>query len=79
MVNRGDGPKTTGKHCPEGWPFHQVPGPNFKGTGVESGAADSNYYNWLDKYDSLGAGKNVPIAMIDTFHRWSSAHAMTCR
>jgi hypothetical protein len=56
-----NGPNATGKHCPEGWSFYQVPGPNFKGN-PESGAADSNYYNWVDKYDTLGAGKNVPIA-----------------
>ncbi|MSO30223.1 MAG: carboxypeptidase regulatory-like domain-containing protein [Acidobacteria bacterium] len=56
-----NGPNATGKHCPEGWAFYQVPGPNFKGN-PESGAADSNYYNWVDKYDTLGAGKNVPIA-----------------
>ena len=56
-----NGPNATGKHCPEGWSFYTVPGPNFKGN-PESGAADANYYNWVDKYDSLGAGKNVPIA-----------------
>jgi hypothetical protein len=57
-----NGPNATGKHCPEGWSFYPVPGPNFKGTSPESAAADSNYYNWVDKYDTLGAGRNVPIA-----------------
>ena len=56
-----NGPNATGKHCPEGWTFHQVPGPNFKNN-PESAAADSNYYNWVDKYDTLGLGRNVPIA-----------------
>ncbi len=56
-----NGPNATGKHCPEGWAFYPVPGPNFKGN-PESAAADSNYYNWVDKYDTLGLGKNVPIA-----------------
>jgi hypothetical protein len=57
-----NGPKATGKHCNEGWTFYPVPGPNFKGNSPESASADSNYYNWVDKYDTLGAGKNVPIA-----------------
>ena len=56
-----NGPKATGKHCPEGWAFYTVPGPNFKGN-PESAAADANYYAWVDKYDTLGLGKNVPIA-----------------
>jgi len=56
-----NGPKATGQHCPEGWSFNAVPGPNFKGN-AESAAADSNYYAWVDKYDTLGLGKNTPIA-----------------
>ena len=56
-----NGPKATGEHCDEGWTFYPVPGPNFKGN-AESAAADSNYYTWVDKYDTLGLGKNVPIA-----------------
>jgi hypothetical protein len=51
----------SGNSCPEGWTFHTVPGPNFKGD-VVTGAADSNYYNWSDKYNSLGLGDNVQIA-----------------
>ena len=56
-----NGPAATGRHCPEGWAFYPVPGPNFKGT-PEAAAADSNYYNWVDKYDTLGLGRNIPIA-----------------
>ncbi len=26
------------------------------------GSADTNYYNWVDQFDSLGMGKNVPVA-----------------
>jgi hypothetical protein len=26
-----NGPKATGDHCPEGWTFHQYPGPGFRG------------------------------------------------
>jgi hypothetical protein len=57
-----NGPKAAaGRQCDEGWTFYPVPGPNFKGN-PESAAADSNYYNWVDKYDSFGLGKNIPIA-----------------
>jgi Carboxypeptidase regulatory-like domain len=51
----------SGNACPEGWTFYAVPGPNFKGD-VVSAAADSNYYNWSDKFNSLGLGENVQIA-----------------
>ena len=51
----------TGNACPEGWSFYTVPGPNFRGDTVAA-AADSNYYNWSDKHNSLGLGENVQIA-----------------
>jgi hypothetical protein len=51
----------SGNACPEGWTFYPVPGPNFKGD-VVTAAADSNYYNWSDKFNSLGLGENVQIA-----------------
>jgi hypothetical protein len=57
-----NGPEAAkGNMCPEGWTFYKVPGPNFKGD-VMTAAADSNYYNWSDKYNSLGMGENVQIA-----------------
>src|SRR6195256_6558264 len=31
-----NGPKATGDHCPEGWTFHQYPGPGFEGIGENS-------------------------------------------
>ncbi len=31
-----NGPKATGDHCPEGWSFHQYPGPGFQGIGPNS-------------------------------------------
>jgi hypothetical protein len=55
-----NGPTATGQQCPEGWALYPVPGPSFKGT--ESGSADSNYYDWVDQFDTFGMGKNVPIA-----------------
>jgi hypothetical protein len=56
-----NGPKATGQQCPEGWTLHPMPGPQFKGV-TDSGSADSNYYDWVDRFDTLGLGKNIPIA-----------------
>ncbi len=56
-----NGPTATGQQCPEGWRFTLVPGPNFKGD-PEATRADSNYYDWIDLHDTLGLGKNVPVA-----------------
>ena len=50
----------TGQHCPEGWTLHQLPGPNYKGA-VENGSAESAYYDFVDRFDMLGVGKDVPI------------------
>ena len=56
-----NGPKATGQQCPEGWTLYQTPGPNFEGAQT-AGNADSHYYDWVDQYDTLGLGKNTPIA-----------------
>jgi hypothetical protein len=29
---------------------------------TDSGSADASYYNWVDQFDTLGLGKNTPIA-----------------
>ncbi|OFW36510.1 MAG: hypothetical protein A3F70_14600 [Acidobacteria bacterium RIFCSPLOWO2_12_FULL_67_14] len=55
------GPTATGQHCPEGWTLHLTPGPRFKGVTDEANA-DMLYYNWVDQFDTLGLGRNVPIA-----------------
>ena len=55
-----NGPAATGQHCPEGWTLHPAPGPQMKGTSL-SGSADFSYYNWVDQFDTLGLGPNVPI------------------
>jgi len=57
-----NGPTATGQHCPEGWTLYRTPGPSFKGVSDLVGCADENYYNWVDQFDSLGMGKNVPVA-----------------
>jgi hypothetical protein len=51
----------TGKHCPEGWTLYQFPGPQFKGV-TDPGSAEHAYYVWVDRYNTLGLGPNVPIA-----------------
>jgi hypothetical protein len=55
-----NGPTATGQQCPEGWTLYPLPGPTFQGTNVP---ADSNYYAWVDQFDTFGLGKNVPIAI----------------
>jgi hypothetical protein len=50
-----------GRHCPEGWTLYQFPGPQFEGLN-EPGAVQSSYYTWVDQFDILGLGKNVPMA-----------------
>jgi hypothetical protein len=56
-----NGPTATGQQCPEGWTLYPSPGPNFKNV-TDSGSADSHYYDWVDQFDTLGLGKNTPIA-----------------
>jgi len=56
-----NGPTATGQHCLEGWTLYAFPGPNYKGA-VDSASADSAYYNFVDRFDLLGLGRNVPLA-----------------
>ncbi len=55
-----NGPKATGQHCPEGWTFYPEPLPQMKGV-TASGSAEASYYTWVDQFDTLGLGPNVPI------------------
>ena len=55
-----NGPKATGDHCPEGWTFHQYPGPGFQGIGENS--AESSYYTWVDQHNTFGLGNDVPMS-----------------
>ena len=56
-----NGPEATGQHCAEGWTLYPTPGPQMEGV-TDSGSADYHYYNWVDQFDTLGLGPNVPIA-----------------
>jgi hypothetical protein len=55
-----NGPKALGDHCPEGWTFHQYPGPGFDGIGPNS--AESSYYSWVDQHNTFGLGRDVPMS-----------------
>ena len=55
-----NGSKATGRQCPEGWVLYPTSGPKFKNAS-DSGSADSHYYVWVDQFDTLGLGKNIPI------------------
>lgn len=56
-----NGPDALGKHCAEGWTLYRTPGPQMKNVAA-AGNADFHYYLWVDQFDTLGLGKNVPIA-----------------
>ena len=55
------GPTATGPHCPEGWTLYDMPGPKMQGVEGNVGA-DFHYYSWVDQYNTLGMGENIPIA-----------------
>jgi hypothetical protein len=55
-----NGPTATGQHCPEGWTFWPEPLPQLQGV-ADSGSAEGSYYTWVDQFDALGLGANVPI------------------
>jgi hypothetical protein len=56
-----NGPKATGQHCAEGWTLYLTPGPKFRGV-TDDANVDHLYYNWVDQFDALGLGENVPLA-----------------
>jgi len=50
-----------GQHCVEGWTLYDVPGPQMKNI-PDGGSADFLYGNWVDQFNTLGLGANVPLA-----------------
>ncbi len=60
-----NGPKATGNHCPEGWTFHQYPGPGFRDIGTNS--AEASYYTWVDQHNAVGLGRDVPISTANLY------------
>ena len=57
-----NGPTATGPHCPEGWTFYQFPGPQLRDV-KDPGSAEASYYTWVDRSNTFGLGRNIPIAM----------------
>ena len=55
-----NGPQATGQHCPEGWTLYAEPLPQFKNV-TDPGSAEGSYYTWVDQFDTLGLGANMPI------------------
>ena len=55
-----NGPAATGQHCPEGWTFHAEPLPQL-GNVTSPGSGEGSYYTWVDQFNTLGLGENVPI------------------
>ncbi|MBI3527504.1 MAG: carboxypeptidase regulatory-like domain-containing protein [Betaproteobacteria bacterium] len=55
----------TRRHCPEGWTLVRLPGPQFRDV-HDDGSAEASYYVWVDWFNTLGLGENVPIATGNT-------------
>jgi hypothetical protein len=55
-----NGPTATGQHCPEGWTFYAEPLPQL-GNVTSPGSGEGSYYTWVDQFNTLGLGENVPI------------------
>lgn len=75
-----NGPGATGKHCPEGWTLHRLPGPGF--VDLPEHSVESSYYTWVDQHDTLGLGANVPIVtgnLFDGVHAWVDGGFLTLR
>ncbi|MGD9571878.1 MAG: hypothetical protein AB7V62_08350 [Thermoleophilia bacterium] len=52
-----------GDQCAEGWTYYKSPGPGVDlGPGAENdNSADMHYYVWVDKFNTLGAGKDAVV------------------
>jgi hypothetical protein len=75
-----NGPKATGKQCPEGWTLHPLPGPAF--SNHPGFSAESSYYTWVDQHDTAGLGANVPIAtgnLSDGLHAFVDGQMVTLK
>ncbi|MFM1886970.1 MAG: hypothetical protein RL026_2127 [Pseudomonadota bacterium] len=75
-----NGPAATGDHCPEGWTLHALPGPGF--ADLPQFSVESSYYTWVDQHDTLGLGKDVPIAtgnLFDGVHARVAGRMVTLR
>ena len=55
-----NGRTATGQHCPEGWSFYAEPLPQL-GNVTSAGSGEGSYYTWVDQFNTLGLGANIPI------------------
>jgi hypothetical protein len=51
----------TGRHCPEGWTLYALPGPQVRDVS-DAGSAEVGHAVWVDRFDVLGLGRDVPVA-----------------
>ena len=75
-----NGPTATGRHCPEGWHFYDLPGPGFKE--LPDFSVESSYYTWVDQHNTLGLGYDVPMAtgnLFDGLHALVDGKFLTLR
>jgi len=75
-----NGAQATGKHCPEGWTLHNLPGPGF--AELPQFSVESSYYSWVDQHNTLGLGANVPMAtgnLFDGVHALVNGKMVTIR
>ena len=61
----------TGDHCPEGWTFHEYPGPGFPE--LPDFSAESSCYTFVDQQNTSGLGANTPIS---TGNLYDGVHAL---
>src|SRR5258705_5364996 len=59
-----------GEKCPEGFLFYALAGPGFQG---DPGTQENPYYVWVDWFNILGLGQNVPL---ETGNQSDSLHAL---
>jgi hypothetical protein len=55
-----NGAQATGQHAREGWTFYTEPLPQLQGLTIP-GSAEASYYTWVDQFNTLGLGRNLPI------------------
>ena len=50
-----------GNSCPEGWEIYPSPEPKFKNV-TEDVNTEWHYLNWVDQFNTLGLGEDIPLA-----------------
>lgn len=58
-IQEGPG-KLDPQHCSEGWTLYPLPTPDMDNAEAITGSADYMYSSWVDQFNILGFGANVP-------------------